>query len=255
LSKKNRQMSLEELLREAHREIGLRPEFYRRLLLAEVLVPVETSLPCPTATIPAGYSLAVKTLVRSDGVGVIPFYTSPRAVYDGNPLGEKCVLMQVRDLFESRPDMHFHVNPFSQFGREFLPREVASLLQTGQIDDSMNMEVVADETVVLSPPVNPPVELLRALGVLYSRSHPQVRAAFVAECTHPEKGIPATLLIGLDVEAEEEQILRNSLDVVRECESRDPIVDLAIISGSDSKVARYFFSEAEPFYERVTARH
>jgi hypothetical protein len=248
-------MSLEELLREAHREIGLRPEFYRRLLDAEVLVPVETSLPGPTATIPAGSSLAVKTLVRSDGVGVIPFYTSPRAVYDGHPLGEKCVLMQVRDLFESRPDMHFHVNPFSQFGREFLPREVASLLRTGHIDESMNMEVVADEDVVLSPPANPPAELLRALSLLYSRSHPQVRAAFLAECTHPEKGIPATLLIGLDVEAEEEEVLRNSSDVVREYEPRDPIVDLAIISGSDSKVARYFFSEAKPFYERVTARH
>lgn len=255
MSKKKQQLSLEDLLREAHREIGLRPEFYRRLLDAEVLVPIETSLPGPIGTIPAGYSLAVKTLVRADGVGVIPFYTSPRAVYDGNPLGEKCVLMHVRDLFESRPDMHFHVNPFSQFGREFFPREVASLLKTGQIDDSMNMEVVADENVVLSPPASPPVELLRALSVLYSRTHPQVRAAFIAECTHAKESIPATLLIGLDVEAEEEQVLRNSSDVVRECESRDPIVDLAIISGSDSKIARYFLSEAKPFYERIAFKH
>ena len=248
-------MSLEELLREATLEIGLRPEFYRGLLDAEVLVPVETSISGPTRTLPAGSTLAVKTLVRHDGVGVIPFYTSPRSVYDANPLGEKCVLMYVRDLFESRPDMHFHVNPFSQFGREFLPREVASLLTTGQIDESENMEVVADENVILSSPANPPVELLRALSLLYSRSHPQVRAAFVAESTHADEKLPSTLLIALDVEEEEEKVLRDSSDVVRECESRDPIVDLAVISGSDSPIARYFFSKAKPFYERISARH
>jgi hypothetical protein len=249
-------MSLEELLREAHREIGLRPEFYQRLLDAEVLVPVETPLPGPRGTIPAGTTLAIKTLIRrEDGVGVIPFYTSPRAVYDGHPLGEKCVIIPVRELFESRPDMYFHINPFSRFGREFYPREVASLLRTGQIDDSMDMEIVADENVVLSAPASPPVELLRALSLLYSRSQPQVRAAFIAECRHPDSEIPATLLIGIDAETDEEQALRSSSDVVREYESRGPIVDLAVISGSDSKIARYFFSEAKPFYERITTSH
>lgn len=107
----------------------------------------------------------------------------------------------------------------------------------------------------MSTPASPPVELLRSLSLLYSVSHPLVRAAFVALCTRPDEGIPATLLVAIDVEAEEELVLRDSSAVVRECGASEPMVDLAIITGSDSKIARYFFTHAMPFYERITSRH
>ena len=118
---------LERLLRNAWEEPGLRPEFYKCLLESNVLVPVQ---PTPgqgrRGVIAAGSVLQVICLVRADGAEVIPFYTSPERVFEASPAGENCVVMTACELFESRRDMRFYINPFSRFGREFQPHELVT---------------------------------------------------------------------------------------------------------------------------------
>jgi hypothetical protein len=46
--------------------------------------------------------------------------------------GEHCVLFTVRELFESRPSMHFFLNPYSEGSRQFAPFEVRALLKQSQ---------------------------------------------------------------------------------------------------------------------------
>jgi hypothetical protein len=120
---------IERMLRVAQLESEKLLLFHRKLLASEVLVPV---LAPPDrvrrGTVPAGELLNVITLVRADGVEALPFFTSPEKVFRWQPTDAHCLVMYVRELFESRPDMHFCLNPTSPEGREFTPTEAQALL-------------------------------------------------------------------------------------------------------------------------------
>jgi len=246
---------LERLLRRATHEAGMRPEFYRRLLDADVLVPIE---PMPGqgqhGTIDAGSQLAVKMLMRKDGVGVIPFYSSARAVFEGSPLGEECVSMRVRELFEARPDMHFHLNPFSEFGRAFPPHEVASLLSSGLPNANME-EIRIDEDFSFVPPRNPPAQILDSLRVLFSRNE-QVESAFTADVSSQGTSEPRSLLIAIEVSSDHERILREAAAVMHEHDPQQMTIDLTLIERNGSgRTSTYFFKDASPFYTRKASRN
>lgn len=123
---------LEALLRRSLEEPELLLVFYAQLLEAEVLVPVQVPIgKGANSAIPAGSDIDVITLVMASGEEIVPFYTSASKVYEASPNGERCVLMRTRELFEAfrrRPDMHFYLNPSSEYGRSFSPAEAAGLI-------------------------------------------------------------------------------------------------------------------------------
>ena len=120
---------LERMLRDLGRQPELHPASYQRLLVSEVIVPVQVSAEhLPHRKIPAQSLVQVITQVRADGVGVIPFFTSPERLFLWSPTGERCVMMFVRELFESRPDMQFCLNLGSHDEQQFTPSQVQALL-------------------------------------------------------------------------------------------------------------------------------
>ncbi|WP_018973888.1 SseB family protein [Rudaea cellulosilytica] len=122
--------TLEQMLQEVPRDAAWLKRFHNQLLESEVLVPVKIQPhEVHRRMIPPGSDLNVITLSRSDGVDVIPFFSSSDRLYQWEPRGEQCVLLTVRELFESRPDMHFWLNPHSQGSREFKPSLVSVLLK------------------------------------------------------------------------------------------------------------------------------
>jgi len=122
--------SLERMLEEEPRDAVWLARFHKHLLESEVLVPVKVQgHEAHRTTIPADSDLNVITLSRTDGVHVIPFFSSSGRLYQWSPTGEECVLLTVRELFESRPDMYFWLNPYSQGNREFAPPLVSALLK------------------------------------------------------------------------------------------------------------------------------
>lgn len=121
---------LERMLQETRRDPARRKRLFPQLIESNVLVPVSAQHHGGgLKTLPAGTGLNVITMVRSDGVGVIPFFTSPARLYRWSLSGEQCVVMSVKELFESLSDMHFNLNPDSPDGQEFSPIEVRTLLE------------------------------------------------------------------------------------------------------------------------------
>ena len=121
------QPPLEKLFERAIAQPELHDEFLRLLLATEVFVATETRMP-GGAVVPAGTTVLVRSFVRTDGVTCIPFYTSRESFLRANPEDNHCILMQVRDLFESRLDAYFYFNPTSSFEYQFSPAEIAELL-------------------------------------------------------------------------------------------------------------------------------
>ena len=240
---------LERMLEDAWREPGLRPAFYKRLLESMVLIAVQ---PRPgqvhDGVIGAGENLAVISLVRTDGVEVIPFYTSPGRVFEGSPMGERCVTMTARVLFEMRPDTHFHINPFSPYGREFTPWEVRSLLGTGGI--AVQERIGIPDSDDLGPPQQVPERVLEALRVLFARNF-DVRAAYLAQRYGPAAHEYGTLLITVDLAAGGDQVraLREAGTVISEVDEPGmPTFSVAVLPRDGSAISRYFLEQATPFY-------
>jgi hypothetical protein len=246
---------LERLLRNSDGAPGLRPEFYKRLMDAQVLVPVKVG-PGQSidGVIPADTELGVITLRMDDGTEVVPFYTSAARVYEGSPEGEQCVLMSTWELFElfqHRPEMHFHLNPFSKFGRYFTPPEAAALLARGMPQASDRQRVKIDDNVTPSEPTQLPVEILDALAVCFARNL-QVKAAYIAELRWPAGHTEPRLLIAADLVdgGDRDQLHREVGTVLIEMEKADqPTVAFGVLRRDGSRISNYFLQEAKPFYE------
>lgn len=240
---------LERMLRNAWHEPGLRPAFYKRLLKSDVFVPV---LPDPgqgqSGRIGAGEILKVIALVRADQVEVIPFYSSAEHLFKASPAGEKCVVIRVRNLFESRPDAHFHLNPFSVYGREFSPLDTRSLLATGGISVTERIWSSSTEEAKLREPDSPPQAVLDALRVLFARNL-EIRAAYIAQRIEPEPdGEELLVVVDLVEGGSQVRALREAGTVIIEMvEPGTPRFGFAVLPRDDSPLARYFEC-ARPFY-------
>lgn len=240
---------LERMLRDAWHEPGLRPAFYKRLLKSDVLVPVQPrDGQGLTGKIDAGEALDVITFVRNDGVDVIPFYSSPEHLFRASPAGEKCVVVRVRNLFEMRPDMHFHLNPFSVYGREFSPLDTSSLLKTGGIAATERVWIPYTQEANLREPDNPPEVVLSALRVLFARNF-EIRAAYIAQRCEPNPDAEELLVVVDLVEGGSQvRALRDAGTVLTEMvEPGMPRFGVAVLPRDESPIARYF-QRAAPFY-------
>ena len=235
---------LERLLEAATHEAGLRPEFYRHLLDAEVLVPIERELH-PGDRAPSDSVIYVHCMTRVDRVSVIPFYSSPARVYEAGPATPKCAVMRVRELFALQPEMHFHLNPFSQFGREFPPHEVKALLARGTVVATPPHAIPFDTTTRMTQPANLPLGLLDGLKVLLSRRF-QVKAAYVGEL---HRRAQTSLLIVLDTEGSIADLLTEMATIADDTRAMSCAVDVCEMPHDDSPIAE-FVRHAQPFYER-----
>ena len=241
---------LERLLALATQDAGVRPEFYRRLLAADVFVPVLHG-PAENGVVPAGETILIKCLDRIDGVQVIPFFTSSTAVFDAAPAGDRCVVMRARELFESKRSSHFHLNPASPFGRAFVPAEIDLLLRTGGLSEITSDVLPDDESVAMTVPADDHHAMLAALHTLYAR-HFAVSAAFLVEVRRARH--PASLLIAIESASAAEEISRDTATVVQEfaTDLRLP-VDIAQVDPGASDLGRQLVEAFEPFYRRGLA--
>jgi len=240
---------LERMLRDAWREPGLRPAFYKRLMESDVIVPVlAKEAEVTNGRLEAG-TIQIVSLVRTNGPLAIPFFTSPARLFEASPGGERCVVMPVRHLFEGRPDMHFYINPGSAWGREFCPWEVKSLLTTSGMA-VVERQATSFAEATLREPEHGPESVLTALRTLYARNF-DVRAAYIAERCDPNADKDGRLLIVVDLVDGGDQVraLRETGTVITESqEAAEPSFGVAVLRHDDSPVSRYFREQAKPFY-------
>lgn len=237
---------LEYLLRMAVMEPGRRPEFYRALLEANIWVSIDPAT--QGRSVPAGSEIQVVTWERSDGVLVLPFFTSPARLLDVEQggLGAKMI---ARDLFESMPDSYMHLNPGCEYGRDFSPYEIKALLETGTIVDVPSEVLEASKPVRLDEVVDAPVDLFNGLGVLYQRT-PTVHAAFLVRATDPEIDEKSAWIIAVEADSPNEVIAQDTAIVVREMYRGSEAIDVVFISATDGAIGQYMAERVRPFYRK-----
>jgi hypothetical protein len=160
---------IERLLMLASAEPAERPGFARALIDAQIFVVLVSDgvpiVPGPDGkvTMPAGAKLTLPSAMRGEE-RLIPFFTAPSRARIWFKDDHLLAPDRTRDLFERYPDAPFLLNPGSDYGKEFTPREVKRLL-AGQFDDGPRTVVTeTSQQVLLGHPTETPIDLIEALA-------------------------------------------------------------------------------------------
>lgn len=240
---------LEYLLRKALLEPGHRPEFYRALLDAEIWIMVESSSPSPF--VPAGSEISIVTWCRNDGVDVVPFFSSAQRAREADPSWNLCTKMTTRELFESMPGYELHLNPASEYGRQFSLRDVQALLE-GSAPIEIGVEVTQDSrSLRIEAPTEHPKGLIEALRSLFRRT-PAVCRAYVIRVTDADAEDKSKYVIAVEAKPWSDAIRRDTATVTWETYRGGEMIDVIPMDPTSEAWAIDVVRDLAPFYQRDT---
>jgi hypothetical protein len=241
--------SLEGALRLAATDPSARPDFYRMLLEAEVLVIGDAS-PRPSGKweAKAGESISLQHWSKPDGSMVLPFFSSIEALQ--RALDEEVTYYQLpaRALFEMTQGATLVLDPRSEYGKEFVPGEITALL-AGGLTRAAERHVMEEATqVLLAQPKERPVALIHGIGAFLAK-RPAVKRAWLALMTNPAISPEPNLVVGVEVDGDPDAVFAEIGNVAADLSDGGP-VDLILVREGDDGLSQYFLQNVEPFYRR-----
>lgn len=238
-------LPLEDLLRMAILEPAYRPEFYTRILEEDVIV-LASSEAFAEGEIVASEAVEIRLLAHGDGS--VPVFTSADRIYDNNMVEGTVQYYKIggRNLFEATKGVTLVLNPYSEYGKEFLPEEVEQLLG-GRILSALERPFAAGEAEVeIGEPMEMPLDMCNSLSILFAQ-HPQVRAAYLALIRPAGSQEDPHFIIALDADDESPELFNAIGYTANSYLGDDAYIDMMVL-GKSKNLAPYFYEEAKPFY-------
>jgi len=241
-------ISLEELLTRSAKEPGYRAEFYRRLLVDDIVAL--TAGP----SFPPGEHVAAEATriqLRALADGVIPIFTSTERIFDGGVIKEQVDTIQMKgeDLFKMTRGSRLVLNPYSGYGKEFVPEEVERMLD-GTVMEPVHsqLKLEKDTQVLLGQPSVYPTEMVETLKRLFS-TKPEVNAAYVGWIHNPASGEDPHYIFGVSLASASDidAIMNAAGSAIQTFDKPGGFVDFIVIENSG--LSDYFL-QTEPFYSK-----
>lgn len=243
------QNELEEVLVRAAAEPAHRPEFFSVLMDATVFVLGGDENDQPgEKVLPADSHVSLLHWEKSDGSTAIPFFSSLAALQMAVTQEQSFLALPARSLFELTRGETLFLNPKLPYGKEFMPQEVEHML-SGEGNGLVQQRVIEEDSrILIGQPAEMPTQMIDSLTRLFAK-HRQVRRAWVAQIQEGKE--EAHLLIGLELESDEEAIIQAAGSVASDTLPDDRPVDICLVDKEDNGgVGHYFLRHATPFYER-----
>lgn len=242
------QNAFEETLIKAATDPAERPQFYRELLEAEVLI-VRGGPPTGETgetTLTEGMQLEIQQL-DINGAPHIPFFSSLPRLESVLSFEAQYLGIKARDLFVMTRGEALVLNPGSDYGKQFSAEEIAALLDGSLFDSGEEQRVRKPTEVRIGAPAEYPTELVDSLTRFCAATH-QIRRAYVAHYHNPEDGHPPHTLIAMEVTAGWDGIAADAGLVAQQCTVPHPPVDFVRFTGRGD-LDSYFAENCEPFYQ------
>lgn len=239
---------LEKSLMKASSDLSARENFYMKLLWNElfVLTNGNTISDKGVRTVEKGETVEFVTFPD----GEIPIFSSTNRIFDKGIIKSEVPFMAMKgqDLFGVAKGATFILNPYSKYGKELLPNEIAALLDGSIFNQKNEITIEEDTEVRIGQPANYPTELVNALIEVF-KSKQQVNAAYLAIIKMDASEKLPHLMIGIDVD-EDMQSVVNEAGPIAEQILKGDIIDFIQIDKKAGGVSSYFLKETKPFYKR-----
>jgi len=244
----SKKSTLEQLLQKAATEPAFRGEFYKRLLTDELVVLTKnSSLPKGKHTLKTDTSVSLVSYPD----GKIPVFTSTERIFDKGVVKEQVEYMQMKgkDLFELAKGATFLLNPYSDYGKELLSKEIDKLLKGTILTDTAQTLTIEKETEVqIGQPEKYPTDMINSLKMLFA-VRPVVKAAYLGWIFNPESGEPPHYIFGLDSDGDLKKLTQEAGFTAKQFLEEHEFVDFMKIDRK-SGISDYFLKQTRPFYER-----
>jgi hypothetical protein len=145
------------------------------------------------------------------------------------------------------------LNPYSDYGKEFLPSEIEQMLD-GTFLTNTQHELVYKESanVLIGSPANYPNEIVNSLKVLFA-GKPRISAAYVAWIHDPSTNVPPHYIFGLEADGTRDEELQNIINeagfTARQHLPPNEFVDFLVIDNNGG-ISDHFLKSTDPFYTR-----
>lgn len=224
------------------------PAFYRTLLDSKLLVIDESAAPAQPGqrTLDAGTQLRLRPL-EIEGQPHVPVFSALSRLQAFINSQVNYLSIGARDLFAILRDSHVVLNPGADYGKQFLPSEVAAIVD-GSIFSQQSTYVVPEATqVLLGQPAEYPSHITNALKRFFA-TRSDVRAAYLAHYHNPARDEKPCTLIGVDASGDWAALVGGASLVLGQVARSTDVVDFIRIDASG--ISRYMVNETKPFYRR-----
>ncbi|MCP4160543.1 MAG: enhanced serine sensitivity protein SseB [Deltaproteobacteria bacterium] len=241
---------LEEILKLAADEPAHRPEFCKVLLNSTVYVitPDNQMGETEDAIISAGSKIEIEFWQKPDGTQIIPFFSSLQLLQNSIEQELSYIKLPAKSLFEITLGTTLFLNPNSDYGKEFVPGEVETLLSVG-LSQIPTQRITEENTeVLLGQPSEYPSKMIDSLTQLFVK-HKNIKHAFLAIMHDTSIDEKPHLLVGIEADGDLESVLKEAGVVAADTAPNGESVDLCCVTGSDT-ISKYMINETKPFYER-----
>lgn len=244
---------LAEALKKATQEPAYWPDFFPILMKSTVFILGSVEGSAADAPRPVAVStneISVFTWRKDDGTTVVPFFSSLIALQRAIDQQSPFVQIPVRTLLEMTKGAFLTLNPKSECSKEFSPKEVEALLSSGVTnlpDVHVNRE---SRQVAMGEPANQPEQMVSSLA-LFFKKHKTVRSAHLALMTDLSNGNSQQLVIGIEVEGEFDQIIREAGVIVKNTGPGGVPIMMTIVGPGRSEISDYFLTQSRAFYRRA----
>ncbi|HEX8229675.1 MAG TPA: enhanced serine sensitivity protein SseB C-terminal domain-containing protein [Chloroflexia bacterium] len=243
---------LERLLVQAATDPGARPAFYRAFLEGDLLVlgyaGESPSDEAGMIHLPEGSTVSIASWQDQEGREVIPVFSSMERLRKSIEQEGRYLKLKGTALLEIVGDeLPIMLNPRSDYGKEFVPKELASLRDGSIFRQVESSTVQEDRQVLIGQPANYPQPLVDALKSLFSR-HPEVERAYLAQMHDPAAGASPFLLVGVQSEGDIGQVISDAGIAIHGTLGEGESVQFLRVRPGEAGLAGYMVESVEPFY-------
>lgn len=238
--------AVEVALEQATRDPGARPAFYRKLVESQVVV-----LLAPVHDGSSRDGMGLITWTRNDGVAVIPFFSSLAVCKQAVSDPGQTAIVPARALFQAARtfSMHMHLNPHYEFGREFVPEELTTLLADGTIHHGVSHTVLETDTRVCMRAPQDALDAFQTALRSFLMGSRQIRAAYLFEMEKVDPPAAPSLIVGI-VGPRDEALLPAISTVVTETYAGHLPIDVCFLAPDDAQLTSLQHAAIAPFFER-----
>jgi len=251
LFNKKANYNLEDLLKKAADDASYRTEFLKRLL-EDNLVVISDGKSMATDAVRAEVGMSIKVLTLADGR--VPVFTSTDRIFDKGVIKKEvnCITAKSRDIFEFLKGAKLVLNPYSDYGKEFLPDEIERLLDGSYFSNDAREIVFKKETPIkIGQPARYPDVMIKELQKLFAND-PSINAAYLAWMHDETSGDPPHYVIGINMNGDWKKSIAPAGDIFVKNYPGE-IIDFCRLPGKGGVFDDYFANHAKPFYVNASA--
>ncbi|MFP5437354.1 MAG: enhanced serine sensitivity protein SseB C-terminal domain-containing protein [Bacteroidia bacterium] len=241
-------LPFEALMKDASLDVNLRFDFYRNLPQQKVFVITSPNTQVENGSVKQNTNVELATFPD----GKIPFFTALPRIFEKQVIKEQVPYLEIAagDLFQLTKGATLVLNPFSDFGKELVPEEIAQILDGSIFGDSIREVAVPRDTQVrVGQPAVQPVEMMEALSAKFS-VRDDVNAAYIAVVDMPETNTPPRLLIAMSISGDRQTIFEEAGRTAQQFLKQGESVDIMELTPENGISA--YFDDQLPFYNKAS---